>query len=165
MAIAPNTTFVSGNVLTAAQMNALPWGIVDTTAGGTSSRGFYNKTDANFTIQSPFASATQITGLTMTFTPVTGRLYKASYSVRLDITTAQIIYTEFRIGATRYAARADSVSASGSDTVANFYIFSGLTASTTLQVFASANTTSIGSLIVADATAGNTFCIEDIGPA
>jgi hypothetical protein len=28
MAIAPNTTFTSGAVLTAAQMNALPWGIV-----------------------------------------------------------------------------------------------------------------------------------------
>ena len=28
MAIAPNTTFVSGAILTAAQMNALPWGIV-----------------------------------------------------------------------------------------------------------------------------------------
>ena len=45
-----NTTFVSGAILTAAQMNALPWGIVDTTAGGTSSRGFVNKTDANFTL-------------------------------------------------------------------------------------------------------------------
>ena len=141
------------------------WGIVDTTAGGTSSRGFYNKTDANFTIQAPFASATQITGFTMTFTPVTGRLYKASYSVRLDIATAQIIYTEFRIGATRYAARADSVVAAGNDTVANFVILSGLTASTTLQVFAAAQTTSVGSTMVFDAAVIGTFCIEDIGPA
>ena len=160
-----STTYVSGAILTAANMNSLAWGIVDTTSGGTSGRGFVNKTDANFTIQAPFASATQVTGFTMTFTPVAGRLYKASYSVRLDITTAQIIYTQFRIGATQYGSRADSVIAGGNDTIANFYIFSGLTTSTTIQVFAAASVTSVSSFLVADASAGNTFCIEDIGPS
>ena len=142
------------------------WGIVDTTSGGTSGRGFYNKTDANFTIPI-LASIAQITGFTMTFTPVVGRLYKATYVMRLEIATAQAIFTQFRIGATVYAGRADTTSgASGGDTVVNSYIFSGLTASTTLQVFAGAYTTSTGSLILANGTdVAATFCIEDIGAA
>ena len=140
------------------------WGIVDTTSGGTSSRGFYNKTDANFTLPL-FASIAQVTGFTMTFTPVTGRLYKASYVVRADITTAQLVYSEFRIGATRYAARADSVVAGGNDTIINYNIFTGLTASTTIQVFAAVSAVSAGSLLVFDAAAIGNFCIEDIGAA
>ena len=159
-----STTYVSGAILTAANMNSLAWGIVDTTSGGTSSRGFVNKTDANFTLPI-IGSIAQITGFTMTFTPVTGRLYKASYVVRADITTAQLVYTEFRIGATRYAARADSVAAAGNDTIANYNIFTGLTASTTIQVFAAVSAVSAGSNLIFDAAAGGNFCIEDIGPS
>ena len=161
-----NTTFVASNVLTAAQMNALPWGIVDTTAGGTSSRGFYNKSNGNFAVVAPFASATQITDFSITFTPVTGRLYKASYAVRFSFATAQFAYTQFRIGGTIYAGKADFITTGGEQTATNFYIFSGLTVSTTIQVFAAAQTTSVGSNAIFDSVgAAGTFCIEDIGPA
>jgi hypothetical protein len=63
MAISPNTTFSSGAILTAAQMNALPWGIV---ALGTSTA-----TD-NFTVEETEITAT-------TFTAVANRYYRISY--------------------------------------------------------------------------------------
>ena len=158
-----NTTFVSGAILTAAQMNALPWGVVDTTAGGTTSRGFVVKT-SSFSIPI-VGSIAQITDFTMTFTPVTGRLYKASYTINLSSTTAQIIYTQFRIGATIYGSRGDNVVSSGLNTVHNSYIFSGLTASTTIQDFAGANTTAAATSVVGSNTEAVIFVIEDIGPA
>jgi len=158
-----NTTFVSGAILTAAQMNALPWGVVDTTAGGTTSRGFVVKTNS-FSIPI-VGSIAQITDFTMTFTPVTGRLYKASYTINLSSTTAQIIYTQFRIGATIYGSRGDNVVASGLNTVHNDYVFKGLTASTTIQVFAGANTTATATTVVGSNTEAVIFAIEDIGPA
>ena len=61
MAIAPNTTFTSGQVLTATNMNALPWGIVA-----------YAQTTAS---QSGITTAADLTGLSVTFTAVANRYY------------------------------------------------------------------------------------------
>ena len=65
MAIAPNTTFVSGAILTAAQMNALPWGIVAQASN----------TAANNSITS--TETVQITA--STFTAVANRYYRITY--------------------------------------------------------------------------------------
>jgi len=64
MAIAPNTTFVSGAVLTAAQMNALPFGIVayGTLAG-----------NAGLT------TTTGDLGVSVTFTAIANRYYKYTF--------------------------------------------------------------------------------------
>jgi hypothetical protein len=64
--MASNTTFVSGNVLTAAQMNNLPFGIM----------GQVRKVDADFAMTD---TPTTITGSTITFTGIAGRRYKASF--------------------------------------------------------------------------------------
>ena len=66
--MAINTTFTTGAVLTATQMNNLPWGVIsykyDTAA---------NLTNALTTVQSFFTAPA--------FTPVAGRLYRCTYSI------------------------------------------------------------------------------------
>jgi hypothetical protein len=65
MAIAPNTTFVSGAVLTAAQMNALPFGIV-AQASSTTSNNSITSTEA-------------VTITASTFTAIANRYYRITY--------------------------------------------------------------------------------------
>ena len=70
MALAPNTPpFVSGSILTAAQMTALPMGIV----------GYTKYTGGNQTVDS--RTAIDLTGLTLTFAAVSTRLYKVTFNV------------------------------------------------------------------------------------
>jgi hypothetical protein len=72
-----NTSFTSGQILTAAQMTALPWGVVNTTAGGTSSRGWVSITTG--TTNTSAEGVEDVTNATMTFVGIAGRLYKASF--------------------------------------------------------------------------------------
>ena len=65
MAIAPNTTFVIGQVLTAAQANAFPFGNVALASSATS----YTMTTA----------AVQTTGMTVSWTAIANRNYKVTY--------------------------------------------------------------------------------------
>ena len=60
----PNTTFVAGNILTAAQMNNLPFGLV-------------SKTEATATVGSITTQTVRITS--PSFTAVANRLYRISY--------------------------------------------------------------------------------------
>lgn len=64
MAITPNTTFSAGAILTAAQMNRLPWGIV----------GYASKT----TSQTGILAEADVTGLSVTWTAVSTRYYRTS---------------------------------------------------------------------------------------
>ena len=70
----PNTTFTSGAILTAAQMNNLPFGVVsrkyDTAAIAT----------VNSTVETSFFSSPA-------FTPVAGRLYRCTYSIGYVVKT------------------------------------------------------------------------------
>lgn len=63
MAITPNTGFTSGAVLTAAQMNRLPWGVMG-----------YASATANQSI----TALADVTSLTVTFTAVSTRIYKTT---------------------------------------------------------------------------------------
>ena len=67
--MALNTTFTSGAILTAAQMNNLPWGVA----------GYVKRTAGDFTANT---SVADVTGLTVTWTAVSGRLYEVSYSAQ-----------------------------------------------------------------------------------
>jgi len=67
--MAINTTFTSGAILTAAQMNALPFGAVSTGINITSLS------------QTGITTVVDITGASITFTAVSGRRYKASYTI------------------------------------------------------------------------------------
>ena len=72
MAIAPNDTFTSGQILTAAECNAFPFGIV--------ARAVSN-TDYTLT-----TSAAIATGMTVTFTAIANRYYKITYMEPQPIT-------------------------------------------------------------------------------
>jgi len=65
MAISPNTTFVIGQVLTAAQANAFPFGNVALASSATP----YTMTTA----------AVQTTGMTVSWTAIANRNYKVTY--------------------------------------------------------------------------------------
>ena len=88
MAIAPNTTFVSGAVLTAAQMNALPFGIVgyaeNTTDTGSQAAG-YSQTVA-----------------TVTFTAIANRYYRLTYfePTLVQVAAGGYLYLQIKNGAT-----------------------------------------------------------------
>jgi hypothetical protein len=75
--MASNTTFTSGAILTAAQMNALPWGIVTATAGGTSGAGYVARTAGNLTVTTSLAD---LTGMTITWTAQANTVYRVTWS-------------------------------------------------------------------------------------
>jgi hypothetical protein len=65
MAINPNTTFVAGSVLTAAQQNRFPFGVVARATSNT-----------DYTLTTSYVIAT---GMTVTFTAIADRYYKITY--------------------------------------------------------------------------------------
>ena len=65
MAISPNDNFVVGQILTAAECNQFPRGVMATASS-----------TANYTLTT---SAVIATGMTVTFTAVTGRNYRITY--------------------------------------------------------------------------------------
>jgi hypothetical protein len=161
--MAANTTFVSGAILTAAQMNALPWGVVDATAGGTSGRGFVTRTAGNITVTTTLAD---VTGMTATFTPVTGRLYKASFALYVENgATAQIMQIQITNAAN--TVQFDSVTnlfaSNGSALVSGFVVLTGLSGSTQLKLRSKTGTNNAAILAVSGLPAS--FVVEDIGPS
>ena len=64
MAITPNTTFTAGNVLTAAQMNRLPWGVMGYAQAVTNQTGI--------------TAVTNITNASVTFTADSTRYYRTT---------------------------------------------------------------------------------------
>ena len=84
MAIAPNTTFVIGQVLTAAQTNAFPFGNVALASSATT----YTMTTA----------AVQTTGMTVSWTAIANRNYKITY-YEPQVTTPSTLsgYTTLRL--------------------------------------------------------------------
>ena len=157
-----NTTFVSGAILTAAQMNALPWGIVDATAGGTSGRGYIAST-SNFTV--PLAVA-DVTSMTLTFTPVTGRLYRARYISRLENNTTVQYFTGYLTNGSNTVLnfRDVSLAASAGALMILEVILTGLSGSTTIKVCANCQTIANG-FFAASATSPMQLMVEDIGPS
>ena len=144
----PNATFVASTVLTAAQMNNLPFGVM----------GYVSKVDANFALTT---GSTTITGSTITFTGVAGRIYKASFHGLAQKGTADNIIT-FKIfqGATQISQSSEYM-LSGAYFIPNGIAVFTATGSTSMTVAASADG-GTGTLYCS-ATYPFTFVIEDIG--
>jgi hypothetical protein len=83
VAITPNTTFTAGNILTAAQMNRLPWGIMG-----------YAQVTAN---QTGITTETNVTGLSVTFTADSTRYYKTTIYTFSALQNTAAGYAEFKI--------------------------------------------------------------------
>ena len=151
--MAANTTFTTGAVLTAAQMNNLPWGVVGTAV----------RTAGDLTITT---TNQDLTGMSITFTAVAGRLYRASWGANaLKNTTAGYIQISFTDStptlygfSLTYGVNGNYVNLSGVS------VISGLTAGSKtfkLRGITENNTATL----LAQATGPLQFIIEDIGAA
>jgi len=144
----PNTAFTVGQVLTSQQQNNFPFGVM----------GYVSKVDANFAITT---TSTTITGSTITFTGVAGRIYKASFQGLSQKGTADNILS-FKIfkGATQISQSSQYL-VSGAYWIPNGIAVFTATGSTSMTVQATADA-GTGTLYCA-AVNPFTFVIEDIG--
>ena len=151
--MAINTTFTAGAVLTAQQMNNLPWGVV----------GRAQKT----TDTGVSTTATDVSGLSITFTADSTRLYKLSITAFGENTGSGSYYTEALItdGSNNIKQRIRG----GADNTSVYYQLSGflyetgLSGSVTRKIRVNTNTNA--SNILGNAAYPFQFLIEDIGPA
>jgi hypothetical protein len=160
--MASNTTFVSGNVLTAAQMNGLPWGIVTATAGGTSSSGYVRNTTTAVTIGT---AAADVSGMTISWTAISTRIYKITLTLS-DINTT-LGFSPFVLDVTdgsnvvKYQARR-IFPAGDTDTMTISYVETGLSG-TILRKVRTTGVTNTGTFNTNGASSLSVFVIEDIG--
>jgi hypothetical protein len=149
MAIAPNTTFVSGAVLTAAQMNALPFGIVGLAT--------VSSTYAPTSVASDFAS--------VTFTAIANRYYKYSLFVPGADSDASRLLTINLVNSSNVAVNSGSQTIRGPgllDIIAFTTVRTETAGSLTRKIRMS---TSAGNASMCSATSIGYFLVEDIGPA
>jgi hypothetical protein len=159
-----NTTFTAGQVLTAAQMNNLPWGIVTATSGGTSGSGYVINTTGNVTIAS---GGGDVSGMTITFNALSSRIYKISLTLNDIFSSAGMnpMLLEIRDASNvrKYQNRR-LFPAGDTDTIHVSYIETGISGSQLRKVYL-AGITNNGSFNNNVDSALSTFVIEDIGAA
>lgn len=151
MAIAPNTNFTAGAVLTATQQNAFPRGIVA-----------YAQDTANSA-----AFSTAITTLTSSaFTAVANRYYKVTYyepSISYFSGTVNFVQGTIKNGATVLQIANENVAGQRSSVVATYVgTFSAGSVTITTTMEASGGGAGIGSR---SATQPAFVLVEDLGPA
>jgi len=160
MAIAPNTTFVIGQVLTAAQANAFPFGNVALASSATS----YTMTTV----------AVQTTGMTVSWTAIANRNYKVTY-YEPQVTTPSTLsgYTTLRLYENSVATgpqlqqgfvqNSAAVALSGSLTLTYVGTFS---AGTRTVIGAGLASSVTGTPIAGRSALSKAFLlVEDLGPA
>lgn len=150
MAINPNTDFTTGAVLTAAQANRFPRGVMA-----------YNQVTANTSIT---VEATVITG--STFTAVANRYYRITYyepnpsggtgywrwAIRLSSTSGTLLQTGFHTGGA-------GVERTG------LAVWVGTLSAGSTNVVATASMSAGTGTLARAATYPAFLCVEDIGPA
>jgi hypothetical protein len=152
VAITPNTTFTAGNVLTAAQMNRLPWGIMGQASATANQTGI--------------TTATDVTGLSVTFTANSTRYYRTTVYVYSSVQNTAAGFPEVRITDGSNVQKQTCVFQLGAGGQAPFHfsvVETGLSGSTTRKARA---TTTAGTLLLAATSTGPMFIVvEDIGQA
>jgi hypothetical protein len=151
MAVAPNNTFVAGDVLTAAECNAFPFGIV----------GYNQRSSGNIILSTTIAD---ITGLTTTFTAIANRGYKVTFTALVGKTTAAgLIDLYITKGDNTQLAEYFTYLSSGEFQTMSFsFIVTGLTAGTqTLKM--RGLTDALNGTIYASGLNVAVFIVEDIG--
>jgi hypothetical protein len=152
MAVSPNTNFTSGQILTAAQQNNFPRGVM----------GYYVST-ANSAIG---AATADITGASITFTAEANRLYRALFTCDFSLTNSSALAGFYFTNSAGSSIQniANTVSTNnGFAQITLQYLFTTTAGSVTrkMQCDVSAGTGTIRG------TAGQVymFSIEDMGPA
>jgi len=153
VAITPNTTFTAGNVLTAAQMNRLPWGIA----------AFAQKT----TDQTGISAEADVTSLSVTWTAISTRYYKISVYLApiRQITSAAIVVPKITDGSNNARVQANvSLGIDEFTSLAIAEVVTGLSGSITrkARIGTTAGTVSV---LAGTAGQGNYIVVEDLGQA
>ena len=159
MAITPNTTFTAGNVLTAAQMNRLPWGVLgllrSTTAFNTSATHTNYQDDglsvsvayqANRILRATWITAVYVAGGVNT---INAKLVRGSTDVMEWSFPSEVLATGFALSVTESIVFQGPVSAA--------------TETFKIQIRASTNNTRVDEF--ASAAAPRALLIEDLGQA
>lgn len=153
MAITPNTTFSSGAVLTADEMNRLPWGVV----------GYKTTTTDQTGIGSSY---TTITGMDITWTADSTRIYRliAHLPLQQQNTAAGYIQGVITDGSNAIKQFAtNTIDAGRNSSITLVLVEAGLSGSTTRRLRLATQGGTVDFLV--DATYPATFVIEDIGRA
>jgi len=150
MAINPNTTFVAGAILTAAQQNRLPFGVMQYATKTTNTNTTTTEADV---------------GLSVTFTAIANRYYR--YTVFIpssdgDANQATLKVTDSS-NVNKYTIRFDQDGPAQFNFVTLSYISTESAGSVTRKVRASTSTG--GGVLYGDATNVMWFAVEDIGGA
>lgn len=160
--MASNTTFTTGAILTAAQMNNLPWGVVAATAGGTSGSGYVRNTTTGVTIP---AAIGDVSGMTISWTAISSRIYKITLTLA-DVNTAAgmapfLVDIADGSNVTKFQTRR-AFPANDTDTITFSYVETGLSG-TILRKVRVQGTTNTGTFNTNGASSLSVFVIEDIG--
>ena len=155
MAISPNTTFVAGNILTAAQQNAFGFGVC----------GY---TESTTLLQAGVTAEVDLTGMSVTFTAIANRYYKITAFMYGIPTVANAVFqVRIKQGATALQTLLNNGGpATAGTTVSGSLIKTFTAGSTTLKLSGALAVGSTGSITFnGAATLPVYILVEDIGPA
>ena len=158
--MAQNTGFTT-QVLTSAQMNALPFGLVTTTAGGTNSLSYRIITTAQ-TINA--GNTTELTNSSITFVGIAGRLYRASLSVFFSNTSASGLGNILCVDGSATQVAGWAVNQSNSSGVGGMtcqHLFTATGSVTRAWKY----TATTGNATISNTTVPGYITIEDMGPS
>jgi hypothetical protein len=152
MAVSPNTDFTTGQVLTAAQQNNFPRGVMG-----------YAKSTADSTSIS--TTQADVPGMSVTFTAVANRLYRATFECFYSVTSNSQNQFFITDASNNMLDQIYDNSTLTFNPIALIYIFTTTAGSKTYKVRAE---TSAGTMTIYGATGANrsySFVVEDLGPA
>ena len=155
MAISPNDTFTTGQVLTAQECNNFPFGVVGYTQSTT-------------LLQAGVTTEVDLTGMSVTFTAIANRYYKISaYMYAIPTVTNACAQVNIKQGATNLQIIFTNAGVAAAGAVMSGYVVKTFTAgSTTLKLSGALAAGSTGTMTFnAGATLPVSILVEDIGPA
>ena len=148
MAVSPNTNFVSGAILTAQQQNNFPRGVMGYAIGSANSG---------------FSSITDITGMSVTFTAVADRLYKATFSCTLDQNASATARFLLADGSNTEFARYENTAVAGVAMLTFSNLFTVAAGSVTRKIRGSMSG-GAATVLYTSGSYNYGFIIEDMGP-
>ena len=155
MAISPNTPFSTGQVLTSANANAFPFGVMALATNTTGS-------------QAGVTTAVDLTSMTVTWTAIADRNYKVTYHIYAVPTVTNACFTvNLQEGATiKQISIANGGVATVGSTLNGLFVGTFSAGSVTLKLTGARTAGSTGSFTFAPAgVLPYTLLVEDIGPA
>lgn len=152
--------FANNTVLTASQLNSLPFGLVATSSGGTNSLGYVTGLAA----QTVNAGVTaDVTNSSMTFTGISGRLYEYFAVGEATSTSASGLGTMLITDGSNTVLQRAYINITNSGGTSHFairYVFTS-TSSTTIKMRL---TSSTGNTTIYQASSLGAITLRDIGP-